>query len=76
MHNSDQCFHVFFCLPLEQAFNALSGKSMLQVVDEQGKAVLVVSNLGLGDLPQAVSSSFVVRADGVVLANHHEIGNV
>jgi S1-C subfamily serine protease len=59
----------------ELAFGAPTDKSISQVVEEQGKAVLVISNLGLGDSPQAVGSGFVVRPDGVVLTNYHVIEN-
>ena len=59
----------------EQAVGEPLDKSISQVVEDQGKAVLVVSNLGLGDSPQAVGSGFVVRPDGVVLTNYHVIEN-
>ena len=59
----------------EHAFGEPSEKSISQVVEEQGKAVLVISNLGLGDSQQAVGSGFVVRANGVVLTNYHVIEN-
>ena len=55
------------------AFGEPSEKSITQVVEEQGKAVLVISNLGVGDSQQAVGSGFVVRPDGVVLTNYHVI---
>jgi serine protease Do len=55
------------------AFGAPSEKSIPQIVEEQGKAVLVISNLGFGDLQQGVGSGFVVRSDGVVLTNYHVI---
>ena len=66
---------VFFFSPVltGPAFGAASEKSISQVVEEQGKAVLVVSILGLGDSQQVAGSGFVVRTDGVVLTNYHVI---
>lgn len=67
--------NVFFFSPVlpEPAFGEPAEKSIAQVVEEQGKAVLVISSLGFGDSPQAVGSGFVVRSDGVVLTNYHVI---
>ena len=50
-------------------------KSIMQVVEEQGKAVLVITNLGFGDAPQAVGSGFLVQSNGVVVTNYHVIEN-
>ena len=50
-------------------------KSITQVVEEQGKAVLVITNLGFGDAPQAVGSGFLIQPNGVVVTNYHVIEN-
>ena len=50
-------------------------KSITQVVEEQGKAVLVITNLGIGDAPQEVGSGFLVQPNGVVVTNYHVIEN-
>jgi S1-C subfamily serine protease len=55
------------------AFSEPAEKSITQVVEEQGKAVLVISNLGFGDSQQGVGSGFIIRPDGVVLTNYHVI---
>lgn len=61
-------------LPLP-ALWASQEKSITQIVEEQGKAVVVVTNLGFGDAPQAVGSGFLVQPNGVVVTNYHVIEN-
>ena len=56
-------------------FGADRDKSITQVVEEQGKAVLVITNLGFGDAPQAVGSGFLIQPNGVVVTNYHVIEN-
>jgi len=50
-------------------------KTITQVVEEQGKAVVVITNLGFGDAPQAVGSGFLVQPNGIVVTNYHVIEN-
>jgi len=52
-----------------------SEKSITQIVEEQGKAVVVITNLGFGDTPQGIGSGFVIQANGVVMTNYHVIEN-
>lgn len=67
-------FLLFPAFP-KPAFSEPIEQSITQIVEEQGDAVLVISNLGFGDSQQAVGSGFVVRPDGVILTNYHVIEN-
>jgi len=60
-------FELVLCAELE--------KTVTQIFEEQGKAVVVVTNLGFGDSPQATGSGFVVQPNGVVVTNYHVIEN-
>lgn len=50
-------------------------KSITQIFEEQGKAVVMLTNLGFGDSEQAAGSGFLVQPNGVVVTNFHVIEN-
>lgn len=52
---------------------ATAEKTVAQIVEEQGKAVLVVLNLGPGMALQGHGSGFLVRPNGVFVTNFHVI---
>lgn len=57
------------------ALCAVPEKSITQVFEEQGTAVVVITNLGVGNSEQAVGSGFLVQSNGVVVTNYHVIEN-
>lgn len=48
-------------------------KTISQIFKEQGKAVIVVSNLGPGKILQRFGSGFLVRPSGVFVTNFHVV---
>lgn len=52
---------------------ATAEKTVTQIFEEQGKAVIHVSNLGPLKLPQGLGSGFLVRPNGVFVTNFHVV---
>lgn len=64
---------LFGGLLLSVPADATAEKTVVQIVEEQGKAVLVVLNLGPGMALRGHGSGFLVRQNGVFVTNFHVI---
>lgn len=59
--------------PAGSSYAANAEKGIPQIFKEEGRAVIVVSNLGQGNVPQGFGSGFIVRPNGTLVTNFHVV---
>ena len=67
------CAVLLAVLLVSPRYSAGADKTIVQIAEEQGKAVVVVTNFGFGMFPQALGSGFLVRPNGVFITNFHVV---